>query len=65
MHDETDAPSLPPEPTRRAITPAPEDYRRRLTFAGALWSVGWLALAALLVIVVASHGSSPGGGHAH
>jgi hypothetical protein len=60
-HDAAPAPTgdphaLPPEPTERSITPAPEDFATTPPFASLMWPVAWAALAALLIVCVRAHG---------
>ncbi len=47
---------LPPTPRHRAITPAPADFRRRLTIGQALWPLLWFGAATLLVNQLAAWG---------
>jgi hypothetical protein len=43
---------LPPEPSERWITPAPEDFAAPPPAGALLWPLLWFAVAALLVVVL-------------
>ena len=43
---------LPPEPTARAITPAPEDFAGPAPAGAWVWPLLWAALVALLTVAL-------------
>ncbi|MHC5011669.1 MAG: hypothetical protein ACYTG6_12105 [Planctomycetota bacterium] len=49
---------LPPEPGRRSITPAPEDYAARTPLRPLLVPLGWMGVVVLLVFLVSQAGWS-------
>lgn len=65
MGDSDSLAPLPAEPTRRAITPAPQDYRRRLALRNALWPLFWIAACTALAFLLAAKGWPPFNGGAH
>lgn len=40
--------ALPPVPSARCITPAPEDFEVRTPLGRMLWPLGWLVIGAVL-----------------
>jgi hypothetical protein len=48
--------ALPPEPARRAITPAPEDYATTPPVRDLVWPLLWAAVAVALVLGVRAYG---------
>jgi hypothetical protein len=55
----TDETTLPAAPTKRAITPAPEDFRDQPAPRSLIWPVAWFALAAGLWACVQAQGWMP------
>lgn len=51
--------ALPPEPSARHITPAPEDFETRPAALLFLWPVAWLVLATALAAVLWARGWPP------